>query len=419
MKEETCDHPTNLRMGPQMLNEAEVKTILAMAEKGHSKASIARVIGCSRPTVDRYIAQGEWQPSAKLGQSRLQGLDDWLHERLLRHGGNADVVRQDLQSELGVCVSLRSVERAVADFRREQAAATQATVRFETPPGHQLQIDFGEKRVAIQSKLEKVCVFVATLGYSRRCFALAFAHHQQPAWLEGLEASFRHFGGVPAEVLMDNESALVKRARTASRAAVFQDRLLAFARYWGFVPRACLAHRAQTKGKDENGVKFVKRNALAGHAFSSLAAVNAHLQQWLRNVADQRVHGTTRMTPLARFAEEASHLAPIHGRPPFAAGADIVRKVAKDCVIQWDSNAYSVPWQLVGCHVRVEVAADEIRIYSGTELQAIHARCTGRHQRRVDPAHFEGLKRRAEAPDEPSELSRPLAAYADVAGGEF
>ena len=419
MKEETCDHPTNLRMGTHMLNEAEVKTILAMASNGETKAEIARVIGCSRPTVDRYLALGNWQHSAKRGQGCLHDLQAWLQERLLRHGGNADVVRQDLRTEFGICVSLRTVERAVADFRREQAAATEATVRFETPPGHQLQIDFGEKRVAIQSKPERICVFVATLGYSRRCFALAFANHQQATWLEGLEASFRHFGGIPAEVLMDNESALVKRARTATRAAVFQDRVLAFARYWGFKPRACVAYRAQTKGKDESGVKFVKGNALAGHTFSSLEAVNAHLQQWLREVADLRVHGTTRMTPLARFAEEASHLAPLNGRPPFAAGTDIVRKVSKDCFVQWDSNVYSVPWQLVGRHVRVEVAADEVRIFCGSELRAAHERCHGRHERRVDPAHFEGLKHAADTPDEPSSLSRSLDAYADVAGGEF
>lgn len=76
-------------------------------------------------------------------------------------------------------------------------------MRFETPPGHQLQIDFGEKHVDIQAQKALICVFVATLGFSRRCFALAFTHHRQTAWLEGMEATFRHFGGVPAEDLAD------------------------------------------------------------------------------------------------------------------------------------------------------------------------------------------------------------------------
>lgn len=282
-----------------------------------------------------------------------------------------------------------------------------------------MQINFGEKRVLIDSQRTKVCVFVATLGYSRRNFALAFMHHRQAAWFEGMESAFRHFGGVPAEVLMDNETALVKRARSARRGAVFQDRLLAFADYWGFTPRACLAYRAQTKGKDENGVKFVKGNGLAGHDFSSLAAVNAHLQQWLREVADQRIHGTTRMSPLHRFAEEAPHLRPVDGRPPFEGGVEVMRKVAKDCVIQWESNTYSVPWHLVGCRVRVEVVGQDVRIYYGSELQATHRRCAGHHQACIDPQHFTGLRREADTLTTTRRLARPLDEYANVAGGEF
>ena len=81
-----------------------------------------------------------------------------MQERLLRHGGNADVVRQDLQREHGLDVSLRSVERAVAVFRRAHTAATEATVRYETPPGRQRQIDVGEKRVAIQGEMQRICV---------------------------------------------------------------------------------------------------------------------------------------------------------------------------------------------------------------------------------------------------------------------
>lgn len=124
MTRHTYDHPDVLRMGNQMLSETEVKTIVAMAENGCSKASIAGTLGCSRPTVDHYIKTGLWSPSGKRGQSRLNGLEDWLQERFLRHAGNADVVRQDLRSEHGIDMSLRSVERAVAPFRQQLAAAT-------------------------------------------------------------------------------------------------------------------------------------------------------------------------------------------------------------------------------------------------------------------------------------------------------
>jgi hypothetical protein len=88
--------------------------------------------------------------------------------RFRRHAGNADVVRQELAREKSIIVSLRTVERAVAPLRRELISAARATVRFETHPGEQLQIDFGERRVEIGGVSVKVHLFVATLCYSRR-----------------------------------------------------------------------------------------------------------------------------------------------------------------------------------------------------------------------------------------------------------
>ena len=179
-------------------------------------------------------------------RSKLAGETAWLRERLIRHRGNADVVRKDLERERGIMVSLRTLERAVAPFRAELAAAARATLRFETPPGRQLQIDFGQKRVSIGGVTVPVFLFVATLGYSRLLYVQAFRHERQSAWLAGLEAAFRHFGGVVREVLLDNARALVEHHDPATREVRFNLRLLAFAHYWDFTPRACAPHRART-----------------------------------------------------------------------------------------------------------------------------------------------------------------------------
>jgi transposase len=112
-------------------------------------------------------------------------------------------------------------------------------VRFETPPGKQLQIDFGETRVSIGGESVRLHLFVATLGYSRRVYVRGFRHERQSAWFDGLEGAFRHFGGVVQEVLMDNPRALVDHHDAATREVRFNERLHAFARYWGFRPRAC------------------------------------------------------------------------------------------------------------------------------------------------------------------------------------
>ena len=160
------------------------------------------------------------------------------------------------------------MQRALAPYRRELLAEARATVRFETAPGRQLQIDFGERLVEIGGRKVKVFLFVATLGYSRRVHVRAFRHERQESWFDGLESAFLAFGGVPEEVLFDNARALVADHDAETRTVVFNARLLAFARHWGFRPRACAPYRARTQGKTESGVGYVKRNAVAGRAFA-------------------------------------------------------------------------------------------------------------------------------------------------------
>ena len=280
----------------------EVAAMLRLHGLGWGTRRIAAEVGCNRETVQRHLAVGRWRECQVPSRpNMLAGHADWIAERFRRHRGNADVVRQELASELDVVASLRTVERAVSHLRRELAAAALATVRFETPPGRQLQIDFGQRRIAIEGcEGNRVYLFVATLGYSRRVYAQAFTHERQSAWLEGIEGAFHHFGGLPGELLMDNASALVKHHNPVTREVEFNDRLHAFARYWDVRPVACAPYRARTKGKDERGVGYVKRNAIAGRSFASWGALEAHLAWWMREVADVRVHGTTGGAPMAR-----------------------------------------------------------------------------------------------------------------------
>ena len=213
--------------------------------------------------------------------------------RRICHAGNADGVRQELAVEIGFAVSLRPVERAVGPFRGEIAAAARATARFETPPGRQLQIDFGARCVMMAGRSERTHLVVATLGYCRRGFVRAFKSQRQCAWFEGIEGAFADFGGVPEEVLLHNAKPLVTLHDVAPREVVFNDRLHAFARDWGFRPVACARRRARTKGKDERGVGYVRKNAIAGRSFESWAELKAHLDDWTRAISDRRFHSAT------------------------------------------------------------------------------------------------------------------------------
>jgi len=417
--------------GQVMKTPDDVEEMLRLKACGWGLKRIARELGCSHHTVKAYIEAGGVKPvKPPVRAKKLDGLDDWVRERFIRHRGNADVVRQELLAEKGIAVSPRTMQRTLQPYRQALKAEALATVRFETPPGRQLQIDFGERLVDIAGAKVKAFMFVATLGHSRRVHIRAFRHEKQESWFTGLESAFTTFGGVPEIVLMDNARALIVRHDAVSRTVQFNDKLLAFAKHWGFGPRACAPYRARTKGKTERGVGYVKKNAIAGRSFPSWEAFEAHLAQWEREVANVRMHGTTGEAPMVRFQRDEAHrLKPLGDRPPFGRLRELSRLVGNDCAIEVDTNSYSVPWRLIGERVAVTVAAGEIRIRHGVREVAVHSQVNGRRQRVIDRAHLDGVagvvcrREIVETPPPqhppPPPLLRPLAEYEAAIGGSF
>ena len=212
----------------------------------------------------------------------------------------------------------------------------------------------------------------------------------------GHERALRHFGGVPLSCLYDNP-----RTITLGRSAgqvLWHPRFEDFARYYGFTPRACQPYRARTKGKVESGVKYVKRNALAGRRFPHWAALEAWLEEWAATVADRRVHGTTHERPIDRFAREA--LTPVGRQPPYHYDTIRRRIVAADALVSIAAGRYSVPVRYVGQTVDVRETATHYVIVAGDSCIAQHAKA-GRHAVVMEPAHYRGLLRAGAAP--PSE----------------
>ena len=399
-----------------------VTAIRTLAARGVGKRTIAREVGISINTVRRYLrrpleAGVQVRPARRL-------VDEWRSEaRRLYTGsaaGNAVVVRR-LLAERGWVVSERTIQRAVADLRREQRVAALATVRVETPPGDQLQIDFGQQRLLIAGASVRVFLLVAVLSYSRRLFVKAFLNERGDDWREGVSAAFLHFGGVPRTLLGDNARALVLGRDRMTGTISFHPAYLAFCRDWDVQPRACAPYRARTKGKTEAGVKYVKRNALASQTFASFTALEQHLAAWMV-VADQRCHGTTREAPIIRFErDERAQLRPLPVRVLPRRTQRVRRRVALDAFVDLDTVRYSVPHRLVRDHVEIVVADDRIDIFHGVDLVATHARSTEPFARVVNPAHYAGLWR-VETDPAPTraltQLGRDLGEYAAIVAGE-
>jgi transposase len=418
-----------------MVEPEVVRLIRDLHRRGMGAKRIAHQVGVARNTVRRYLRLGDAAERQEHPGQRVLTDEQREQATALLDGlaeGNAVVVTRLLRQG-GATASVRTVQRAVAEHRRQHRAADAATVRFETPPGEQMQIDFGQKLVRIAGELVRVFFFVAVLSHSRRLFVRASLASRQDDWREGIDGAFRHFGGMTRALLIDNDGALrLVGQRHPDGSAVLHPDFAAFCKDRSLDVRICRPYRARTKGKCESGVKFVKRNAVAGLDFVSVAALEAHLAAWM-HAADERVHGTTHQRPKERFeAAERAALRPLRSPSLAVRERRLKRRVANDARVDVDTVRYSVPHRLVRETVEVVVLADQVRVlYDGAEV-AQHRRSNEPHTEVLDPAHHEGLWRRVQMPDPwtssesaPPERSPPpvetyhrsLAEYAAVVAG--
>jgi len=404
-----------------MLDPEIVVQIRALKSLGWGTKRIAREVGCARNSVRRYLRDGaDAETQTRPGAWPLDAAQQERARSLLdgEAAGNGVVVQQ-LLAEQDVEVPLRTLQRVLAPHRQEKRAAELATVRFETAPGHQMQIDFGEKWIVIAGERIKVHLFVAVLGYSRRIFVRASLSQRQDDWREGLAGAFRTFEGVTQRILIDRAGALVVGEDRETHTARVHPAFTAFCKDWGVEVSACRPYRARTKGKTESGVGYVKKNAIAGRTFASFAALEAHLASWIVE-ADQRIHGTTHEQPSVRFERDerkALRSLPSVVLPVREAG--VPRGGATDGFGDVGTLRYSGPHRPVRSQVEVLVAEHEVVIFDGRIEVARHRRGREPHERIADPRHFEGIYRQRDEAETfaRSPIGRGLEAYADVVGG--
>jgi transposase len=392
-----------------MLRKEDFLVIQALASRGVYQRDIAAELGVHPKTVSRALRRG----SAPQGRRRPERGSKLLPyratvDRLLGEGvWNAVVILREIQAE-GYAGGVTTLK----DYIRPKRALrpSRATVRFETPPGRQLQSDWGRVTTRIGGVPTEVHFIVNTLGYSRRfhfwCTDCEDAEHTY----EGLIRSYEWFGGVAAETLVDNQKAAVLVHRSDEKPR-FNERFLDLAGHYGFVPRACKPARAQTKGKDERMVGYVKHHFFVRYRdFESWAHLNQLSEQWLRMEADERVHGTVKEIVRERFAREA----PALGALPavrYDTSYREERQVGWDAFVDVRGNRYAVPADLAGRTVAVRITLDGVlHVYDGEQLAATHTLRPASEGWVHVPAYHAALWREVLRVEE-----RDLAVYEEVA----
>jgi transposase len=367
---------------------AEIRRLFQ--EERVSISEIGRRLDVDRKTVRRSLRQVTWRPYHRpaVTETRLSAHADFVRGRASQVHYSARILYQELRASRGYTGSYETVKRFVAPLREVQLLAERTRLRFETPPGHQSQIDGGQTTVPFRTGPHVVHVFVLTLGFSRRGFYHACADERLAQFLEAHEQAFAHFGGHTREHLYDRPRTVCYADETGRR--IWNPTFKAFADYWGFEPRVCRPYRPQTKGKVESGVKYVKRNFLPGRQFVDLVDFQAQLNEWNATIADCRVHGTTHEPPLVRFERARGQLVPLTGQRRFQQEARVSRIVAEDYLVSVATNRYSVPYRLIGQRVEVQRRGDTVQIFHRDREVATHPLLLGSHQFRILPEHGPG-----------------------------
>lgn len=288
-----------------------------MARRGMSVRQIARELGCSRNTVKRYLrnAQASRYGPRAARATKLEPFKKYLRERVEAakpHWIPAVVLLREIR-ELGYAGGLTQLKMFINPLK---SIEEEPVVRFETPPGEQMQADF----TVVRRGRDALLAFVATLGYSRATFVRFTSDETAETLSACVREALIYFGGVPRHVLFDNaKTVVVERDAYGEGRHRWHSAALALADEFGFSIRLCRPYRAKTKGKVERFNGYLKGSFLIPLAATlksaglklDVAAANAHIGRWLSEVANVRIHATTKERPDHRLALERAALVPL------------------------------------------------------------------------------------------------------------
>ena len=398
-------------MAYRRMSTMDIRELIRLLRAGERDRRIAEVLGHNRRTIMRYrrwateqrLLNGELPSPAMLHQlvtttlpaplppQQTSSVACYADEiRTMRERGmEVAAIRGRLEERHGHPVSYRAVWRFI---RRLEPPAPEPVVRLEVSPGSEARVDFGYAGLTLDSErgtARKTWVFVMVLSWSRHCYAELVFDQRVETWLLCHAHAFACFGGVPARLVPDNLKAAVVRASFGGD-PVIQRSYRECAEHYGFRIAPTPPRSPQLKGKvEQGGVHYVKRNFLAGREPTPIDELTCAVWRWCREIAGQRIHGTTKQRPLERFEQvERATLLPLP-RIPYDPASWKPVTAYRDCYLSFDGAYYSVPFRLVGQRVWVRGGARTVEIYTAEhDLVATHDRATAPGQRQTQLDHL-------------------------------
>lgn len=351
-----------------MLRSRTVNSIHDLAAQGTSIHEIARTLGLARNTVRKYlrgapVAQPRPTRPSKLDPFKPQ-IARWVTEDRLT---NCETMLPRLQA-LGYTGRL-TILRAFVHTLRPPRAGQRPVIRYETPPGEQLQFDWGEFVYEHAGVPRKVFGFTAVLSYSRMRFVIFVKRCDTVTLIRCLMAACEYFGGLPRTMLTDRMKSVL--LDTDGHTLQWNPRFAEFMAAIGVAPRVCRPYTPQTKGKVERSIRVVKDSFWPGVRFTDLDDLNRQARTWC-DERNRRIHRTIRQRPVERWAEE--HLVPLPPGFAWERFATEDRKVSWDGYVSYDGVQYGLPSEpsVAGRVVQVREQQGQLTMwYQGQVLRTV------------------------------------------------
>jgi transposase len=356
--------------------------------KGMNYTQLGRKYHMDPRTAKRY-AESPQRPEYTLSERKPSKLDAYKSQidLWLEEASYSAVRILEKLMELGFDGKYSIVKEYVRGKKMD--LDEKATVRFETMPGQQGQMDWGffeDHTVLEDGQMKKLYCFLLILGYSRMRYIEFVTDMSTNTLIRCHQNAFRYFGGYPEEILYDNMKQVVVKRLLKQEDSTLNRQFEDFAGFYGFKPILCRPYRGQTKGKVERTVQYVRDNFMVGVKYQSLNDLNGQALAWCNKV-NAKVHGTTNEVPFERLKREK--LNPL--KREYIIDRINLRRVQKDCLISYAGNQYSVPSEYAGKDVAVVALDNMLAAYYGGKQIALHRISYQKKDMVVNARHYRRL----------------------------
>jgi len=375
--------------------ESIIKIRRSILRDGESIRSVSRRTGLSRHTIRKYLGEGS-EPRYRRSQPPVRHKLQAYEERLqLLYEQNLGLPRRERRTVLklyeqlveeGYTGSCAPVYRFVKDLKSDQLSSGKAFIPLAFQIGDALQFDWSEEHVVLGGVERKIKVAHFRLCHSRKTFVFAYRCESQEMVLDAFVRALTFYGGVPRRVIIDNPKTMVTYV-SRSKDRIFHPRFLALMNHYVIEPVACTPASGWEKGQVERQVQFVRQKLFCPKLrFDDLTDLNIWLVARCAELGHRAHPERQDRTIDSLYQEECGHLRPLG--QAFDGYVEKAARVRSTCLVQYDSNRYSVPAKYAGCHVSLRAYADRITLVAGHEVIAEHKRRFTKNISYFEPWHY-------------------------------